>query len=269
MSKVVEVSGDGHVAVVTLSRPDKGNAINPDMFAALSATGRELAARPGLRAVVLTGAGEHFCTGIDVSSFQGDEDMSSKLAPLDDTPANLFQDVACTWRDLPVPVIAALHGAVFGGGLQIAMGADLRIAHPHTRCSVMEVRWGIIPDMGLTATMRDSVRLDRLRELVYTGRIVDATEAERVGLVTRLADDPLEAAESLAAEIAARSPDAVRAAKRLLRDAFDRDVADALRLEARLQGELLGGANQREAVISNFEKREPRFRDPVESDSAG
>lgn len=265
MGQVLDLSVRDHVATVTLSRPNKGNAINTEMFAALSGAGRQIAQTEGVRAVVLCGEGEHFCTGIDISSFSASEDLGNKLQPLPDSAANLFQDVAFVWRELDVPVIAALHGAVFGGGLQIAMGADVRIAHPDTRCSVMEIRWGIIPDMALTATMRDVVRLDQLRELVYTGRVVAAEEARSIGLLTSLDENPLNRAAQLAAEIAGRSPDAVQAAKALLRDGFDLPVEKSLRREAELQGPLLGGANQREAVISNMEKREPRFCDIVKT----
>ncbi|MDZ7644217.1 MAG: enoyl-CoA hydratase-related protein [Woeseiaceae bacterium] len=175
-----------------------------------------------------------------------------------------FQHAALAWHELPVPVIAALHGVVYGAGLQIAMGADLRIAAPSTRCSVMEIRWGIIPDMGLTATMRHLMRLDALRELVYTGRVVDADEARTLGLVTTVADEPQDAAMALARAIAASSPDAVRAAKRLLRHGFDDPVAASLAREAELQLGLLGTPNQAEAVRANLEKRVPRFTDASE-----
>jgi len=265
MSQPVTVTSENHVAVVTLSRPEKRNAINLAMFEALSSTGHELATQPGLRAVVLHGAGEHFCAGIDTTVFtdSSPEELVSRMQPLAFSPANLFQHVAYAWRELPVPVIAALEGVVFGGGLQIAMGADVRFAAPSTRCSIMETRWGIIPDMAITQTMRDVVRMDHLRELTYTGRIVEADEAQSLGLVTRVCDDPLAAAKALASEIAGRSPEAVRAAKAMLNTGFEGTPAETLGLEARLQLGVLGRPNQQEAVKANLEKREPRFRDPA------
>jgi enoyl-CoA hydratase/carnithine racemase len=263
MSETVNVTIDNHVAVVTLTRPEKRNAINLDMFEALSGAAQELAKQKTLRAVVLTGAGEHFCAGIDTSVFASSSpaELVTRMQPLKGSPANLFQHVGYAWRELPVPVIAALQGSVFGGGLQIAMGADIRLAAATTRCSVMEIRWGIIPDMALTTTMRHAVRLDQLRELTYTGRIVEAEEAQQIGLLTRLCADPLHAAMELATEIAGRSPDAVRAAKQLLNAGYDTPEAQALRLEAELQLGVLGGSNQREAVMANAEKRAPVFKD--------
>jgi enoyl-CoA hydratase/carnithine racemase len=181
-----------------------------------------------------------------------------------DSPANFFQRAAYVWRELPVPVIAAVDGVAFGGGLQIAMGADVRIASPSARFSIMEIRWGIIPDMAISQTMRHTVRLDRLTELVMTGRIFAAVEAEKIGVITAIAGDPYAAAHELAATIAGKSPHAVRAAKSLLNKCFDEQPADALQLEARLQSDLMGRPNQLEAVRANRDKREPRFQDAVE-----
>ena len=211
MTQVVRVEQDQHVALVSLSRPEKFNALNLETFQALIDTGKRLAADDSVRAVVLHGAGEHFCSGIDVAVFQGGglgDAADSRMAPMEDSPANFFQRAALIWREMPVPVIAALHGIVYGGGLQVAMGADYRIAAPSTRCSVMELRWGIIPDMGISNSMRDTVRLDHLRELTYTGRVVDADEALALGLVSRISDEPLRAARELAASrrVAPRSP---------------------------------------------------------------
>lgn len=264
MTEPVSIDIRDHVAEVALARPEKRNAVNLAMFEALSATATRIAADTSVRAVVLRGEGEHFCAGIDTSVFTNSspDELVARMQPLDGTAANLFQHAAYAWRELPVPVVAALDGAVFGAGLQIAMGADVRIASPRTRCSVMEIRWGIIPDMALTATMRDVVRVDRLRELTYTGRIVEADEAVAIGLVTEIRDEPLAAARELAATIAAQSPDALRGAKRLLNTAFDLPEAEALKLEADLQLRILGQPNQREAALANAEKRKPRFADP-------
>ena len=270
MSKVVEVEIDQGVAIVTLSRPDKLNALNMEAFQALIDTGRSLSADPTVRAVVLCGAGEHFCAGIDTSTFMSgelDDATNARLLPMADSPANFFQRAALIWRELQVPVIAALHGVVYGAGLQVAMGADIRIAAPSTRCSVMEVRWGIIPDMGISVSARSTVRLDHLRELVYSGRVVGAEEALTIGLLSRLDDNPLQAAKQFAATIAGKSPDAVRAGKIMLNNAFDESPQRVLRREALLQARLLGQANQIEAVRSNMEKREPVFGAAVEIDA--
>lgn len=266
MTKPVTVDVDAHVAVVTLNRPERHNAVNLEMFEALASAGRGLAADRAVRAVVLCGAGDNFCAGIDTSIFSdtgSDVTGDGRMEPQQGSPANFFQRAALVWRELPVPVIAAINGVAFGAGLQIAMGADIRIAGETARLSVMEIRWGLVPDMAITNTMRHVVPQDRLRELVYTGRIVNVAEAEALGLVTARAADPVAAAHRLATEIAAKSPDAVRAAKELLDAGFDESPDAALAREARLQRALIGSANQHEAVIANLEKREPRFDDPV------
>jgi enoyl-CoA hydratase/carnithine racemase len=183
------------------------------------------------------------------------------MKPQTDYGANYYQDAALCWRELPVPVIAALNGTVFGAGLQIAMGADLRYAAADVRLSIMEIRWGIIPDMGITATMPGFLAEDRVRELAYTGRIVDAGEAARIGLVTDVVDDPLASATAVAHEIAARNPDAVRATKQMISAAWRGDAASLLGLEASLQLEVMAGDNQKEAAAANIEQRPPVFRD--------
>ncbi len=264
MSETVTVTIDKHVAQVSLNRPEKRNAINHDMFEALIATGQQIAENPAVRAVVVTGAGGNFCAGIDLSVFQngGLEAAAGNLMdPRGDSPANYFQAAGFVWRELPVPVIAAMSGVAFGGGLQIALGADLRIATPDAELSVMEVKWGIVPDMAITATAHHVVPVDKLKELAFTGRVVSGVVAERYGLVTSVADEPNAAALALAGEIAARSPDAVRAIKRLFDETWHGHTATALRHEAALQKQLVGQPNQVEAVMANMEKRAPRFRD--------
>jgi enoyl-CoA hydratase/carnithine racemase len=213
MSERVRVEIADRIAVVTLTRPEKHNALDPAMFEAVRAAAEAVGSAPAVRAVVLRGEGPSFCSGLDTSSFG---DLSADLvtrAP--GRRANPAQQLCTDWIDLPVPVIAAIHGACFGGGLQMALGADVRIAAPDARLSVREIRWGLIPDMGITAALPRLVRIDVAKELTYTGRVIDAGEALALGLVTRVADDPHAAALALAHEIAARSPDAVRAAKRL------------------------------------------------------
>lgn len=256
----VNIERRGHVAVVTLSRPEKRNALDPAMFEALDGAARELAADRELRAVVLAGEGKCFCAGIDLMSFAAGEAVIRKLlARRDGEAANLAQRVGWAWRECPVPVIAALHGEVFGGGLQVALGADLRIAAPDAKLSVMEVRWGLIPDMSGSQTLRNLVRRDVALELAWTGRIVPAEEALALGLVTRLAEDPLAAALALAETIAGQSPDAVRGVKKLFNRAWECGSGEALALEAELQMRILGQANQMEAVRAGMTGDAPRF----------
>ena len=263
MTDRLDVSITNGIARVNLNRPAKHNAVDRDMFDALTDTGHKLANMPDLRAVVLSGNGDHFCAGIDVSVFQGGVDSidPASMQPAGSSPANYYQNAAWVWRDLPVPVIAALHGAVFGAGLQIAIGADIRIANNAAKLSIMEVKWGIIPDMGLSVSLPALMSYDKAAELTWTGRVVSGEEAASLGLVTRVADDPREAADQLAMQIAARSPDAVRGAKRLLKAAWaDRD-AELLRLEAELQMAVMAAPNQKEAVLANLQKREAEFGD--------
>ncbi|MGI9201001.1 MAG: crotonase/enoyl-CoA hydratase family protein [Woeseiaceae bacterium] len=263
MSSAVRVSKEGPVATVTLNRPGKHNAVNLEMFASLVDAGSELSADPSVRAIVLNGDGESFCAGIDLSVLQAEglSQLASKMEPEKDSPANFFQRAAYIWREVPQPVICALHGVTFGAGFQIAMGADLRYASPDCRLSVMEIKWGIIPDMAISRTLAGILPVDRLKELAWTGRVVDAAEALQLGLVTAVVDDPQAVAMEQATAIAGRSPGAIRAIKRLFEESPAMTAADALQLEARLQKALLGGPNQVEAVAANLEKRAPNFAD--------
>lgn len=255
------------VADVRLNRPDKMNAIDPAMFAALAGVGQRLAGSAGLRAVVLSGEGPAFCAGLDMASFAamaaGGEGLPADIRARTHGPANLFQEVALVWRRLPVPVIAAIEGVAFGGGLQIALGADIRCVAPGAKLSIMEIRWGIVPDMGGTLLLRELVRPDVARELTYTGRIVSGAEAVALGLATRLADDPREAATALARDIAGKNPDAIRAAKRLLGLADEGFAARVLAAESDEQAALLGSPNQAEAARAMLGKRTPAFADPT------
>jgi enoyl-CoA hydratase/carnithine racemase len=268
-SERVRIELQGGVADVRLNRPEKLNALDLAMFEGLVRAARELAGDPSLRAVVLSGEGRAFCAGLDFASFQamsgreGARAGGRNLFERDgSSPANLAQLAAWAWTELPVPVVAALHGVAYGGGLQIALGADLRLVAPDARLSVREIEWGLVPDMSGTQTLRRLVRLDVAKELTFTGRVVPGAEAVALGLATRVAESPREAALALAREIAAKSPDAVRAAKRLL-DASGRvGVEEGLRLEEKLQASLVGRPNQVEAVRANLEKRAPRFADP-------
>ena len=249
------------IAHVELNRPAKLNALDPALFAELAAAGARLATEPGLRAVVLSGRGRAFCAGLDLGSFAGALSEAA-IETRTHGAANLFQEAALVWRHLPVPVVAALHGTVFGGGLQIALGADIRLVAPDARLAVMEVRWGLVPDMAGTLLLRDLVRGDVARELVFTGRILSGTEAAAIGLATRACDDPLAAAHALAREIAARSPGAIRGAKRLLNIADEGLAERVLVAESIEQAARIASPDPAEAMRAASENRAPRFRDP-------
>jgi enoyl-CoA hydratase/carnithine racemase len=253
------------VAEVAMVRSEKMNALDPEMFEALIAAIARLRAEPRVRAVVLHGEGRAFCAGLDMSSLQGIAGSQGASAVGDLVPrthglANFWQQVAWGWRELPVPVIAAVHGVAFGGGLQIALGADVRCVHPETRLSVMEVKWGLVPDMAGCVLMTELVRPDVARELTFTGRIVAGSEAVTLGLATRATSDPLGDARAMARQIAGSNPDAIRAAKRLFNTASPVDAARVLVAEAFEQQRLIGSANQREAVQASLERRAAVFR---------
>jgi enoyl-CoA hydratase/carnithine racemase len=260
----VRIDVADHVATVTLARPDKHNALDGAMFEAIIAAAERLASEPGVRAVVLHGEGPSFCSGLDLASLiSSDAGIDAIVAPLREEPPNWFQRTAYDWLRLPVPVIAAVHGNCFGGGLQIALAADIRIATPDARLSVMEVKWGLIPDMSITRTLPRLVGIDVAKELTFTGRLIDGAEAQRLGLVTRVTDDPLAAARELAAEIAGKSPDAIRGAKRLFNAAWTGLADETLALEAEIQSSLIGSPNQLAAVTAGLQKQPAQFTDPV------
>jgi enoyl-CoA hydratase/carnithine racemase len=261
----VSVAVSDHVATVTLTRPDKHNALDIAMFDGIIAAAAEVGAAPGVRAVVLHGEGKSFCSGLDIAGIMAqasDGDGNPLDSGITDAAPNFFQRAAHDWITVPVPVIAAIHGNCFGGGLQIALGADVRIATPDARLSVMEMKWGLIPDMSITRTLPRLVSIDVAKELTYTARIFNGEEAARLGVVTRVADDPLAAAHELAAEIAERSPDAVRAAKRLFDESWTGSTHDTLALEAALQRRLIGSPNQIAAVAAGFSNEPAAFVDP-------
>lgn len=264
MSARVRTEIEGGIARVTLTRAKAHNGVDPEMLDAVIDAAHTLAGERDVRAVILSGEGPSFCAGIDVKATFGGG--SAKLAGaalyarLYSPVRNKFQDFSMAWRELPVPVIAAVHGNCFGAGIQLALGADIRIAHPDARLSVMESKWGLVPDMGGAALLRELVRADIAKLLTFTGRIVSGQEAHALGLVTELADDPLAAAEVLAGEIATRSPDAVAAGKLLLQEAWQASEGDALSAERRRQRQLMGRANQRVAVARNTGKPETPYK---------
>jgi enoyl-CoA hydratase/carnithine racemase len=264
MSDSLTVEIANGIAEVRLNRPERKNALTLDLFEALAAAGERLKTEPGLRAVILSGAGGDFCAGLDLGVMTAmagrlDEMRARLLTPLADGHANWFQRPCTVWMDLDVPVIAAISGVCLGGGLQLALAADVRIARGDARLSIMEAKWGLIPDMGITQSLPRLMRADQAKDLMMTARMVSGDEALDVGLVTRLADDPLDAARALAREISGRSPDAVAGIKRLVDQAWTLPPGEGLRLEARLQDPILGGANQIEAVMANLQKRPPKF----------
>jgi enoyl-CoA hydratase/carnithine racemase len=249
------VSIADHVAVVTLARPERHNGLDGAMFRALNSAQDQIAADDTVRAVVLHGEGPSFCAGLDVASVTAERlGPEVMFARRPDSAANFAQRAAYGWTELPVPVIAALHGNCLGGGFQLAMAADLRIAAPDLRLVVMEIEYGLIPDMGLTQNIPRLLPLDVAKELVWTGRAVGAEEALSLGLVTKLDPDPLNAARALAEVIASKSPAAIRAGKRLLTEAWNAPAADGLQLEETLQGELLAGPDYRAAVAARVQR---------------
>ncbi|MCB9796386.1 MAG: crotonase/enoyl-CoA hydratase family protein [Alphaproteobacteria bacterium] len=265
MAERVKVEIEAGVAHVRMTRGDKRNGLDLPMFRALIAAGESLMDQPGLRAVVLSGEGPSFCAGLDFMSVMSvglDDAMKELLSRVEDSPANMAQRVAWIWQELEVPVIAALHGHVYGGGLQIALGCDLRYAAPDARLSVMEIKWGLIPDMSITQTLPKLVGLDVAKELTWTGRVVEAEEARALGLVTGISEDPLAKAFEVARAIAERSPEAIRAGKVLFNTAPDLGVAEGLEQEEALQVPLLGSPNQMEAVMASMQRRPAVFKDP-------
>jgi enoyl-CoA hydratase/carnithine racemase len=257
------------VAHVRMVRGGKMNALDTAMFEALVASAQELSQNAAVRAVVLSGEGRAFCAGLDMSNFAnmvGGQDSvevagARKLADRTHGIANAVQASAWAWRELPVPVIAAVHGVAYGGGFQVCLGADMRYAAPDTRFSVMEIKWGLVPDLAGTQLMKTLARDDVVRELTYTGRIFSAEEALAYGFVTRVVDDPLNQALEVAAEIASRNPDAQRANKRLLNAAHQLTPAEGLLMESEEQDAIIGSPNQVEAVMAELEKRAANFSD--------
>lgn len=258
----VKLTITDQVAEVRMTRADKHNALDTEMCLQLNATSDELMARKDVRAVVLCGDGPSFCAGLDLASFMGGGlSLDDIFHVREGDIANTAQRMAYTWKALPMPVIAALHGVCFGGGCQIALCPDIRIAAPDTRLSVMEIKYGLIPDMAITQSLPQLVGLDVAKELTFTGRVVEAEEALRLGLITRIADDPHAAAMDLAREIAARSPHAIRDAKRLYDETWKAGPAVGLQLEAEMQQKLLGSPNQMKAVQAAMSKQPAEFDD--------
>lgn len=271
MNDRVSMTISAGIADVRLNRPDKRNALDGDMFLALAEAGERLKSERGVRVAVLSGEGSSFCAGLDFSSMQALAGGADAPTRTEGNPGSmkagrithLGQQVAWVWQEVPVPVIAAVHGHALGGGIQIALGADIRIVHPDTQMSVREIHWGLVPDMTGTLVLSRLVRPDVAKELTFTARVFSGREAFELGLATRLSDDPRRDAMQMATEIAERSPDAVRGAKELFNRLANDGAAEQFAEERRVIGSLIGRANQVEAVTANFEKRTPAFVDPV------
>jgi enoyl-CoA hydratase/carnithine racemase len=267
MEDRIRVEFRAGVADVRLVRTDKMNALDDAMFSALLETGEKLKTQAGLRAVVLSGEGRAFCAGLDMGNFakmaSGERRGGSGLV---DTPrtsggANRAQQAVMVWHEIPVPVIAAVHGVAFGGGFQLALGADIRIVAPDAKLAVLEIKWGLVPDMAGIALLRGLVRDDVARELTFTGRIFTGEEALQLGIATRISNDPHADALALATEIAGKNPQAVRGAKRLMNLMADADQVAILKAESVEQAALIGSPNQVEAVMSNLQKRAANYAD--------
>jgi enoyl-CoA hydratase/carnithine racemase len=268
MSDRVTIDISGGVADVRLNRPDKLNAVDNAMFRALVEAGESLKADRSVRAVVLSGAGRGFCAGLDLESFQQMAGASAPDASDSDIGrreegriTNLAQQACYVWTEMPAAVIAAVHGAAVGAGIQLALAADIRIVAPDAKLSVLEIRWGLIPDMTGTQMLPRLVGLDVAKELAFTGRMVSGEEAARIGLATRVADDPHAAALELAREIAGKNPSAIKGVKALLNMAGQVSLAEGFKIETATMASLIGTPNNVEAVTAYFEKRNPKFSD--------
>ena len=257
----VTLAIEGHIATVSLNRPDKYNGLDLEMMRGLVACAKTIKKIRDVRVVILRGEGKAFCAGLDFATVTKTPlKMLLAFTKFGVKKTNLFQQACWAWRELPVPVIAVLHGYCYGGGLQLALAADFRIATPDCELSVMESKWGLIPDMTGTVTLRELVPMDVAKELAMTGRRFDAVEAKALHLVTQVAEQPELAARALADAILARSPDAVSATKALFHSTRHAAEDQAFDRESSLQFKLLRGRNQGEAMAANLKKREPRFR---------
>jgi enoyl-CoA hydratase/carnithine racemase len=266
---IVDVSN--HIAHVRLNRPEKRNALDGTLMDGLVGAAGHLAGTSDVWAIVLSGEGPSFCAGLDTANFAAmaggelsADTASVQAAYADRSPAgaNRAQQVAWSWQEVPQPVIAAVHGAALGGGLNLALGADLRVVHPDASLGFVEITWGLIPDMSASQSLRRLVGLDRAKQLMLTGERLDGRQAAAWGLATEVSDTPVERALELAAVMTAHNPEATRAAKAVLNGIGDLDVADGLVLETERSGALLGAPNQVEAVTARLESRPPDFAPP-------
>lgn len=264
MSKInkqrVVIKRDGDIAEVLMVRADKHNGFDWEMLQSLLAAASQLRADRELRGVILRGDGPSFCAGLDFPSFmKTPARMLQGFVQPGKRGANLFQDVCLRWRRVGAPVVAAIHGNCFGAGMQLALGCDFRFATPDAKLSILESKWGLIPDMSLTVTLPELMPMDKAKELTMTGRMVSGSEAAALNLVTRAVADPVAEARLLLAEISSRSPDATAAAKALFHEAWVASENKALGAERRIQRKLLGGKNQKISVQRNMKQQDIAF----------
>ena len=265
MNNIVNLEISNHIAIVTLNRPEKKNALSKDMFNAISLVGENLKREKSVRVIILTGAGSDFCSGLDTSTFsewandfgQVRNDLTSRPVGED---ANWFQKPCYVWQEIEVPVIAAIKGVAFGGGIQLALAADFRIAQPDSQFSIMESKWGIIPDLGITQNLPKLTRADVAKELIMTGRIFDGTEALDLGLITKVNKDPLGAANEFAKLLIGKSPDVLKGAKKLIEQSWVAPNGEGLEIESDIQSRIMGYENNMEAVMATIQKREAKFK---------
>ncbi len=241
----VSVNIKNKIAYVKLNRADKKNAIDMAMFTAIKNTIKSLKKNRSIRAIILSGDGNDFCSGLDVSLFKSGSSAAKLLFKWHPWQANLAQFISTGWAQVPVPVIAAIHGRCWGGGLQIAFGADFRISTPDASIAILESKWGLIPDMGGTVAFKKHMTLDVTKELAMTGKELNGIEANKLGMITYVSEDPIERAEELAAEIIKQNPDAVAACKKLYNRSWHGSDGLALLREAYYQIRTFMGKNQR------------------------
>lgn len=265
MSDLVKLKIENHIATVTLNRANKKNALSREMFDAISQVGEELKKNQLVRVIILTGAGSDFCSGLDTSTFtQWASDFETVRNNLTMRPvgenANWFQKPCYVWQEIEVPVIAAIKGVAFGGGIQLALAADFRIAAPDSKFSIMESKWGIIPDLGITQNLPKLTRADIAKELIMTGRIFDGKEAFNLGLVTMIDKDPLASAEGFANKLVEKSPDVLKGAKKLIEESWVAPLGEGLAMESDIQSRIMGYENNIEAVMATVQKRPAKFK---------
>lgn len=270
MSNALQIDIQDHIAHVRLNRPDSHNAIDGAIMNGLLEFARQMMDPGTVRVIVLSGNGKSFCAGLDMGSFaemssgalsSDSDNVAQAMQDISPGGANRAQQVGWLWQEVPVPVIAAMQGAALGGGLNLALGADIRIVHPAAKFGFVEINWGLLPDMSASQSLRRLVGLDRMKELVLTGRKFSGEQALQYGLATQLSETPLQDALAMARTIAERNPDAVRAAKQVLNNSALVDVAAGLAEEASATRQLLGSPNQLEAITAHFEGRTPNFQD--------
>lgn len=258
----VKIDIKDHIATVSFNRPDKMNALDKQQFEAIIDAGKTVDKDPQVRVAIMKGEGRAFCAGLDINSLVGPESIiSTPLMTRTHGITNMWQQAVWVWRNLQVPVIAAVHGVAFGGGLQIMLGADIKFVTPNTKLSILETKWGIIPDMAGTQLMYHSIRQDIIKELTFTNRIFSGTEAVKYGFATHTSDAPYEDALKLAYEITKKSPSAIVKAKKIINEAPYLSAEDGLLLESKEQEEIVMKKNQLEAVQAGFEKRVGLFED--------